>query len=118
MKKDLSSRKDVEHLINQFYSKVVNDELLSPFFKHLDFEIHLPKMYHFWCFALLNESGYTTNVTEKHLHMPIKQEHFDRWLKLFNETVDNLYSGEKAEMAKQRAFAVGWTISHKMNKSH
>jgi hemoglobin len=115
MKTDILTKADVEKLVHEFYAKVLTDELLSPFFKQLNFEKHLPKMIHFWSFALLDEPGYTTNVTEKHMHMRLQQEHFDRWLLLFNETVDALFMGEKAQQAKQRAFVIGWTISNKMN---
>jgi hemoglobin len=49
------------------------------------------------------------------MHMPLKNEHFDRWVLLFNETVDENFNGEKADAAKQRAFLVRWTIESKMN---
>jgi hemoglobin len=100
--------------VNKFYDLVLKDELLSPFFKHLNFERHLPHMIHFWSFVLMDEPGYTTNVTDKHLKMPLKQEHFDQWIQLFNLTIDQLFKGEKAELAKQRAFLISWTISNKM----
>ena len=74
----------------------------------------MPKMISFWAFVLLDEAGYKTDVTEKHMKMRLKKEHFDQWLLLFNETVDTLFKGEKAELAKQRAFLVGWTIQSKM----
>ncbi len=114
MKYDIATKEDVENLVDVFYGKVMKDEVLSPFFKFLDFEKHIPKMVHFWSFVLLDEPGYTTNVTEKHLKMPLKKEHFDRWITLFQETIDALFTGEKAEQAKQRAILVGWTIQHKM----
>ena len=47
--------------------------------------------------------------------MRIQKEHFDQWLHLFSKTVNELFSGEKAEMAKQRAAVIGWTIQSKMN---
>ncbi len=112
---DIQSKSDIELLVNSFYDDVLKDDLLAPFFKNLNFEKHLPKMIHFWSFVLLDEAGYTTDVTAKHMHMRLKQEHFDRWVGLFNKTVDRLFVGEKAEAAKQRAFLVGWTISSKMN---
>lgn len=112
---DIQSKSDMELLVNSFYSKVLEDELLAPFFKHLDFQRHLPKMIHFWSFVLLDEAGYTTDVTQVHMHMPLKNEHFDRWILLFNQTVDELFIGEKADFAKQRAFLVRWTIESKMN---
>lgn len=112
---DIQSKSDIELIVNSFYDDVLNDDLLAPFFRNLNFEKHLPKMIHFWSFVLLDEAGYTTDVTAKHMHMRLKQEHFDRWVELFNKTVDRLFAGEKAEAAKQRAFLVGWTISSKMN---
>lgn len=112
---DISNNDDIEKLVNDFYVKVLNDDLLKPFFEQLNFKDHLPKMVSFWEFVLLDKAGYTTNVTVKHLHMPLKKEHFDHWIHLFNSTVDELFQGEKAEMAKQRAFLIGWTIQNKMN---
>lgn len=111
---DLSTKDDISKLVNDFYTKVLNDEELAPFFSELDFEKHLPKMIHFWTFALLNEPGYTTNVVEKHLNMPLKEKHFEKWLKLFNETIDSLFMGEIASQAKQRAAIIGWTIKSKI----
>lgn len=113
---DIQSGADIEKLVNTFYDKVLKDEVLSPFFQHLNFQAHLPKMYHFWSFVLLDEPGYTTDVTKKHLHMPLRKEHFDQWILLFNETVDELFTGEKATMAKERAFLMRWTIESKIGK--
>lgn len=115
MKCDIESKKDIELMINSFYKKVVKDKLIGAFFGHVNFEKHLPKMYHFWSFVLLDEAGYTTDVTKVHANMRIKAEHFDRWILLFNETVDEMFVGEKAEMAKQRAFLMRWTMEGKMN---
>lgn len=109
----IRSKKDVEELVDSFYLRVLKDEQLAPFFKHLDFTTHLPKMVHFWSFVLLDEPGYTTNVTEKHEHMRLNKELFDRWVALFHATVDDLFEGEKAELAKQRATVLGWTMASK-----
>ena len=113
---DISSKDDITKLVLTFYEKVNKDDELSPFFKDLDFEVHMPKMIHFWSFALLNEPGYTTNVVEKHVHMPLKEVHFERWLTLFNETIDEHFSGELANQAKQRAQLIGWTIKSKIQR--
>ena len=114
--KAILNNEDVRQLVEVFYSKALKDETLAPFFKHLDFEVHLPKMIHFWSFVLLDEPGYTTNVVEKHLNMPLESVHFQRWLSLFNETIDKLFEGEKVELAKQRAAVIAWTIESKVNK--
>ena len=113
MKIDITTKQDVKQLVDTFYGRVLTDESLAPFFKNLDFKVHMPKMVHFWSFVLLDEPGYTTNVTDKHMHMPLTPAHFERWVSLFHETVDALFSGEKAEMAKQRASLIAWTIQNK-----
>jgi len=116
--KQLETAADIHLMVSTFYEKVLQDELLTPFFSKLNFEEHLPKMEHFWRFALLSESGYTTNVTEKHLHMPLEQAHFERWTTLFKQTIDELFEGDLAEQAKQRATLIGRTINSKMNPEH
>ena len=113
---DITTKHDVEHLVDTFYGRVLADDSLAPFFKNLDFQVHMPKMVHFWSFVLLDEAGYTTNVTDKHMNMPLEEQHFKQWLALFNETIDEHFTGEKAELAKQRAFLVGWTIQEKVKK--
>jgi hemoglobin len=112
---DIQNSSDIEQLVNQFYEKVLKDETLKNFFKHLNFEAHKPKMIHFWSFVLLDESGYTTNVTEKHIHMKINKIHFDRWIFLFDQTIDELFEGEKANLAKQRAKLIAWTMGNKID---
>ena len=116
--KQLETPSDIHQLVSAFYDKVLHDEQLAPFFQKLDFSAHLPQMERFWRFDLLSEEGYTTNVTEKHLKMPLQKQHFDRWLALFNETIDELFEGELAQQAKQRAAVIGWTINSKMNPSN
>ena len=113
-KRELNNREDIEFLVHSFYECILNDEMLAPFFKTLDFEMHLPKMIDFWCFVLLGETGYSTNVVEKHIHMPLKAENFERWLEIFNNTLDANFEGENVEIAKQRAFTIAWTTKSKM----
>jgi hemoglobin len=114
MKADITSRVDIERLVNSFYSKVQADDLLAPVFSHVDWPKHLPIMYSFWTFALLGEIGYKSNMVQKHLGLPIKPEHFNQWLSLFNSTVDELFAGEKAEEAKSRAYSMAVVIQVKM----
>jgi hemoglobin len=112
--REIKNEADVHELVQTFYQKVMKDDQLAPFFKHLNFEEHMPKMEFFWRFVLLDESGYTTSVTDKHMQMRLKEEHFKRWIFLFNQTLDELFVGEKVELAKQRAVIIGWTIQSKM----
>ena len=47
---------------------------------------------------------------------PLKKEHFDRWLVLWNEAVDRLFAGEIADLAKNRAALMANLISMKVDE--
>lgn len=115
---DIRNEADIALLVDTFYERVFANEMLAPFFAHLDFDAHKPKMIFFWSFVLLDKPGYTTNVFDKHIHMPLKREHFNAWVTLFHQTVDDLFAGEKANDAKLRATTLGWTFGEKMEKLH
>jgi hemoglobin len=114
MRKEIENKADLVLLVETFYGRVFEDALLAPHFTGLDFEAHKPRMVQFWAFVLLDEAGYTTNVFDKHRHLKIDARHFDRWLDIFNQTVDDLFEGEKAATAKFRAKTLAWTFSEKM----
>ncbi len=113
MKNDIENRDDIILLVNTFYDKVKPDETIGYFFNRIvdvDWEKHLPVMYDFWENIIFHVGGYTGNPMKHHLNLhqksPIKKEHFNRWIELFNETVDELFEGEKAEQTKLRALSI------------
>jgi truncated hemoglobin YjbI len=55
--KQLETAADIHELVETFYGKVLQDQLLAPFFTRLNFAEHLPKMEQFWRFALLFRAG-------------------------------------------------------------
>ena len=63
---------------------------------------------------LLGEGSYKGNPLQSHLHLAIHKDHFTQWLKLFHETVDEYFSGEKAEETKMRGRAIAGVFQHKM----
>lgn len=111
--KEIETKADVERLIDVFYQKLVKDQRVSHFFAGLDLKEHLPRVVQFWSFVLLDEAGYSANMMEKHARLNLDEESFDRWLKLFHETVDEFFVGEKAELAKQRSTLIAWTMRTK-----
>jgi len=113
-KSDIQNREDIVLLVDTFYGTAMKDPLLAPHFEGMDFEAHKPRMVAFWAFVILSESGYSTNVFDKHRHLKIAKEHFDRWVELFGQTVDSLFEGERATDVKQRARVIGWTFAEKM----
>lgn len=111
---DIVTRQDLIVLVNSFYDKVKADSLLGPVFSHVNWPRHLPIMYNFWCSMLLGEVSYKGNPLQSHLHLPIGSEHFAQWLTLFNETVDENFTGDKADETKMRAQAIAGVFQHKM----
>lgn len=106
MKHDILTRDDIKTLVDSFYEKVQADPLIGPVFSHVDWPHHLPTMYNFWSSMLLGDQSYRGNPFQKHIPLRIDGQHFDQWLKLFTETVDHHFSGEKAEEVKMRARSI------------
>lgn len=115
-KHDIQSKADIELLVRTFYNSLLTDESIRPVFASTNLEEHMPHMIAFWSFVLLDEVGYKTNVFDKHVSLPIKEEHFATWLHHFEKTVDSLFEGEKAELAKQRAQGVAYTFKAKLGQ--
>jgi hemoglobin len=107
--RDIQSEADVARLVNVFYDKVRQDSLLAPVFDPViqnNWEHHLTRMTDFWSTLLLYTKKFTDDPLTRHLPLPIAKEHFDRWLQLFHETVDELFQGHIAENAKNRANSI------------
>ncbi len=105
-KRDILTLDDVRLLVDTFYGKVREDELLSGIFNGViqdRWPEHLDKMYRFWQTVLLEEHTYNGRPFPPHANLPVEKEHFDRWLALFFETIDECFTGEKAHEAKWRA---------------
>ncbi len=57
-------------------------------------------MYRFWQTILLDDQTYFGSPFVPHAKMPVDKTHFEQWIKLFSETVDENFVGKKAEQAK------------------
>lgn len=121
MKKDITSKKDIVILIDHFYEKIRKDELLGIIFDDVakvNWTKHLPIMYAFWENALFYTGSYSGNPIQKHRHLnakyPLIKAHYNQWLALFNKTVDELFEGEKAALAKQRALSIATVLQIKV----
>ncbi len=106
IKHDIEVEEDITSLVHQFYTKVHNDDLLAPVFNSIikdNWDKHLQTMCNFWSSILLYSKKYLNDPMAKHLPLPLEKKHFDKWLILFEETVDELFSGDIATTAKTRA---------------
>lgn len=114
---DISTLDDIRLLVNTFYEKVQNDDLIGPIFNEKmigRWPEHLEKMYRFWQTLLLEEHTYSGSPFPPHKHLPVNQSHFDRWMEIFTKTVDSLFVGELAEEAKIRAANMAYMFNYKI----
>ena len=120
MKKDIISIKDVKFLVDKFYEVVRSDEFLGPIFNsRLDgrWEMHHRKLYRFWHTVLLRRPDYFGDPVPIHFNMNIDESHFDYWLKLWINTVDENFEGKIADRAKLRGRTIAAAFLSKIKKA-
>lgn len=118
-KTDIQGINEIKIMVDVFYQKVREDELLAPIFNFrlsAHWEPHLEKMYTFWNAALFGVKGYNGNPFMKHATMELEDEHFERWMNLFSETVNAHFEGPVAEDAKTRAGIMASMFMHKLGQ--
>jgi hemoglobin len=122
IKKDIETREDIERFIHAFYEKVKVDDRIGIIFNEIvsiNWEHHIPIITDFWESILLDNPVYQNNGMEIHykLHAmyPLNKEHFEAWLLLFESTLDEMFLGNIAELAKKRAKSVASLMKFKMN---
>jgi len=107
--RQIQNREDIILLVDSFYEKAKLDPLLGPIFTDVakvNWEVHLPKLYDFWEMLLLGGEDYRGRPFPPHLPLSLKAEHFRRWLELFYATVDQHFTGAKANEVKVRSLAM------------
>lgn len=119
MKRDIRTRADIEKLLSEFYEIVPLDQKIGHHFSGLNLGQHIPMIANFWEKILLGNPVYSNNPLSfhqvLHAHSPLLPEHFAHWVVLFTTTVDRLFVGDTAELAKTRARAVASVIDQKLN---
>lgn len=125
MKHDISCRNDIVLLVDTFYKKVKEDKTIGFIFNDIakvNWEKHLPIMYTFWENAIFFTGSYSGNPVKVHTllnhKIPLTNEHFFQWNVLFTNTVNELFEGEKAELAKQRAFSIILVLQNKIAQAN
>ena len=115
--RDIQNKEDIIILVDSFYDKVNNDDILSPIFNDfakVHWESHLPRMYEFWSSILLGTESYSGRAFPKHLALPIGEEHFERWLELFHQTLSDKFEGPLAKEADSRSSKIAEIFSFKI----
>ena len=113
MKKDIEDRMDIDLLMHAFYARAMSDEVIGYIFTDvakLDLDHHLPIIGDFWETMLFRSGDYARhgrNPLQVHGELAMKTslryEHFERWLEIFRDCVDEMFAGDTADFLKLRA---------------
>jgi len=119
MLRDIETRDDIVELLTEFYKIIIDDDEIGHHFDDLDLEHHLPIITAFWEKVLFDRPVYFGNPLLVHQKLNEKSRlqpaHFGRWVRVFRETVEKLFEGETAEIAKQKAELIGHSLSQRLN---
>jgi hemoglobin len=115
--KDITNIEDIKLLVNTFYATVQKDDLIGAIFNEKlgnRWPEHLEKMYRFWQTILLEEHTYSGSPFPPHKQLPVEKQHFNRWMEIFTNTVDSLFTGPLAEEAKLRGQNMAEMFNYKI----
>lgn len=111
--KTIENREDVTLLVHSFYDKIRAHDVLGPIFNRSipddHWPAHLEKLTDFWESHLFGISKFRGSPPIAHQKVDLKEghaitpKHFELWLQLWFQTLDELFEGELAARAKDRA---------------
>lgn len=123
--RDIETRNDIEKLMHSFYEKALTDDVIGFIFTdiaRLNIEHHLPIITDFWENVLFNAGTYSRNAMAPHFSLNTKikfqPQHFERWLSLFTETVQENFSGARADLAIARAKSIAAIMQLKLSEAN
>ena len=106
------NREHIERMVFTFYRKVLKDELVGPFFiAKLGDDIesdywkpHIDLLVNFWSSMILQDNSYFGNPMRPHFFIgELSHGVFKQWLKLFFETVDEVFIPKLGAEFKERS---------------
>lgn len=109
---DTVDRGKIEQMVREFYTVVLKDDILSPFFikalgndlKNGKWHEHLNTLVNFWMLMMEGEKNYWGDPFPPHAFIgPLSRETFERWLELFHEVVYRLFVPEIAAKFYKKA---------------
>jgi hemoglobin len=102
-------------LVGAFYAKVRRDPLVGPVFNRAieDWDEHLPKLQSFWSSVMLGTGRYKGRPMPAHVKHgdAISPAAFERWLRLWRETTDELLDAGPAAALQDKAERIAESLS-------
>lgn len=110
------SHEDMFKVIDTFYTRIQNDELLKvPFQSIHDWPDHIDRLTHFWWIKFGGKPYLIPyyNPVQKHFFAGFNEVLLDRWLKLFHQTLNESLRPEQAELWTAISSRMGHALSLK-----
>ncbi len=114
MKNDISNRQDLYLIVSEFYKKLLTNNEMVHFFEKFKedktLEKHLQILVDFWDNVIFHSGTYRKNAMRPHIELhqekPFSEKHFEIWLQLFNQSIDEHFEGENTNIIKNRALSI------------
>ncbi|WOJ96210.1 group III truncated hemoglobin [Congregibacter brevis] len=110
----------IDQFVDAFYERVLADPLLAPMFlevARINLAEHLPRIKAYWRKMLLGHSDYRRHMMQKHREVDaikhMTPEHYERWLSLFEDTLEKQPLGTSSE----RAFTLARRVAGNMRQN-
>lgn len=109
---DTVDRTSVERMVRTFYAKIVQDDIVGPYFiRTLGGDLNNDKWYehfhtleNFWMLLMEGEEGYYGDPFPAHAFIgQLYKETFDRWLTIFDAHVHEHFVPEIADKFNKKA---------------
>ena len=99
----------ITRLVDRFYDKVQVDAVIGPVFNAAvdDWDAHKALLVSFWCSVVLRAASYRGNPMGMHRGHPIRAEHFDHWLELWQATANEVLDAPSAAVMCEYAQRIG-----------
>lgn len=120
--RDLDTRDEIAEFVTRFYREIAQDERFHHWFEtiaHVDWHAHTAALTEFWVGVLLGgPHDPADDVIEAHrwLHDadPFDAALFERWLEIFDTTLDEGWTGPMNEAARGRGHGIAWAMAKRL----
>lgn len=108
------TEQDLETLVDRFYEQVRVHPELGPVFNAAidDWPEHKRMLTAFWSSVALGTRSYRGNPMASHRPHPIRAEHFEQWLSLWQSTANEVLAPEHAARVMEYATRIGSSLRY------
>lgn len=102
---------DLGPVLETFYERLGEDDLLRPYFVHLDMAAHIPRIEAFWATIVFGNRRYIGNAFAPHARMEgLTGRHFERWIGTLEAVLDTRFEGLATERMKSAAHRIAYSM--------